>query len=229
MAKSKDTCYDTCIKRPTYFSNELVINQSKLEEFMFSTQSTYPTLTQQSTLLNSSALAKIVLAIVGSLTLWASAKVSIPFYPVPMTMQTFVVLVIGMAYGWKLGGATILLYLAEGATGLPVFSATPERGIGLAYMMGPTGGYLVGFLVSAVTVGWLAERGWDRSLLSAFVAMVIGTGLIFLVGVIWLGSVIGWDKPILELGLTPFVFGAILKICLATATLPLAWKLIKKG
>jgi len=162
------------------------------------------------------------------MALWASAKISIPFYPVPMTMQTFVVLVIGMSFGWKLGGATVLLYLTEGALGLPVFSDTPERGIGLAYMMGPTGGYLLGFLLSTITVGWLAQRGWDRKLLPALTAMTIGTSIIFLTGIIWLGSMIGWDKPILALGLTPFIFGAILKIALAATTLPLIWKLITK-
>jgi hypothetical protein len=103
----------------------------------------------------------LVLAVAGTLLLTLSAKMKVPFYPVPMTMQTLVVLVIGAVYGWRLGVATILLYLAEGASGLPVFADTPERGIGLAYMMGPTGGYLLGFVVGAAIVGWLAERGWD--------------------------------------------------------------------
>lgn len=195
---------------------------------MFSVQSNFTTLAQKTTGINSSLLTKVVLAFVGSMALWVSAKISIPFYPVPMTMQTFVVLVIGMSFGWKLGGATILLYLTEGALGLPVFSGTPERGIGLAYMMGPTGGYLLGFLLSTITVGWLAQRGWDRKLLPALAAMTIGTSIIFLTGIIWLGSVIGWDKPILALGLTPFILGAILKITLAAATLPFAWKLVTK-
>lgn len=195
---------------------------------MYITQSTHTTLVQQATGLSSSLLTKVILAVVGSLALWASAKVSIPFYPVPMTMQTFVVLVIGMTYGWKLGGATILLYLTEGALGLPVFSGTPERGIGLAYIIGPTGGYLAGFLVSAVTVGWLAERGWDRNILKTFAAMTIGTSVIFLCGMAWLGTFTGWDKPILSLGFTPFIFGAVLKISLAAVSLPLAWKLFKQ-
>ena len=195
---------------------------------MFLTQSTHTTLVQQATGLRSSLLAKVLLAFVGSLALWASAKVSIPFYPVPMTMQTFVVLVTGMTYGWKLGGATVLLYLTEGALGLPVFSGTPERAIGLAYMIGPTGGYLAGFLVSAVTVGWLAERGWDRNVLKSLAAMTIGTSLIFLCGLAWLGTLSGWDKSILTLGLTPFIFGAILKIALAAVSLPLGWKILKR-
>lgn len=195
---------------------------------MFSVQSNYTTLAQKTTGIDSGLFTKILLAFVGALALWGSAKISIPFYPVPMTMQTFVVLVIGMSYGWKLGGATVLLYLTEGALGLPVFSGTPERGIGIAYMVGPTGGYLLGFLLSTITVGWLAQRGWDRKLLPALAAMTIGTSIIFLTGIIWLGSIIGWDKPILALGLTPFIFGAILKIALATATLPFAWKLVTK-
>src|SRR5690349_15200312 len=105
-----------------------------------------------------------VLALAGSLLLTASAKAQVPMWPVPMTMQSFVVLVIGMAYGARLAGATVALYLLEGALGLPVFAGTPEKGIGLAYMAGPTGGYLAGFAVAAVAMGWLAERGWDRGL-----------------------------------------------------------------
>ncbi len=196
---------------------------------MHISQTTHAPLIQKITGINSSLLTKIALVFAGSLALWISAKVSIPFYPVPMTMQTFVVLVIGMTYGWKLAGTTIMLYLVEGALGLPVFSGTPERGIGLAYMIGPTGGYLLGFLVSSVVVGYLAERGWDRKLLPAIGAMTIGTAIIFLIGLIGLGSVIGWDKPILELGLTPFLFGALLKIGLAGTTLPLIWKLVNKN
>jgi len=192
------------------------------------TQSRYSTLSQEFVGSNPKLLTNILLAFAGSLALWMSAKTSIPFYPVPMTMQTFVVLVIGMSYGWKLGGATILLYLAEGAMGLPVFSGTPERGVGIAYMFGPTGGYLIGFLVSAITVGWLAERGWDRKGLLALAAMTIGTAIIFLFGLFWLGNVIGWDKPIISIGLTPFIPGAILKIALAATTLPLVWKVLKK-
>ena len=176
-----------------------------------------------------SLLRNILLAIAGSLLLVVSAKIKIPFYPVPLSMQTFVVLMIGMVYGWKLGGATILLYLAEGALGLPVFSGTPERGIGIAYMMGPTGGYLVGFLFAAVLVGWLAERGWGQHAASTFGAMVLGNLLIYSLGLFWLGTVIGWDKPVLAYGLTPFILGDLLKIVAATLLLPLAWnKLTRK-
>ena len=168
----------------------------------------------------------VVLAVLGSVALWVSAKIQVPFYPVPMTMQTFVVLAVGMAFGWRLGAATVVLYLMEGAVGLPVFAGTPELGIGLAYMMGPTGGYLAGFVAAAAAVGWLGERGWDRKVTTTLAAMVIGTAIIFLFGTVWLGTVIGWDKPVIELGVTPFLPGAVFKIALAAALLPLAWKLI---
>jgi biotin transport system substrate-specific component len=170
----------------------------------------------------------VLLAIAGSIALWVSAKTQVPFYPVPMTMQTFVVLVIGMAFGWRLGAATIVLYLAEGAMGFPVFAGTPEKGVGLAYMVGPTGGYLLGFVVSAATVGWLAHKGWDRNVLTTLAAMVIGTAIIFAFGVVWLGSIIGWEKPVLQFGLYPFLPGAVFKIALAAAVLPLIWKQLSK-
>lgn len=187
---------------------------------------TYPTLAQTLLGPRSDALKSTFLAVVGSLLLWASAKIQVPFYPVPMTMQTFMVLCIGMAFGWRLGAATVLLYLAEGAMGLPVFAGTPEKGIGLAYMAGPTGGYLVGFVVAAALVGWLAQRGWDRTVPMTLAAMVLGTSVIFAFGVIWLGNLIGWEKPVLALGLTPFVWGAVFKIGLAAAVLPFAWKTV---
>lgn len=166
----------------------------------------------------------IVLAIVGSGALWISAKISIPFFPVPLSMQSFVVLIIGMALGPRLGAASVLLYLAEGAIGLPVFSGTPEKGIGLAYMMGTTGGYLLGFFLAAGVVGFLAERGWDRSIPTTAAAMFIGNALIYVPGLLWLGSVVGWDKPVLAWGLTPFLIGDAVKLVLAAVTMPLLWK-----
>ena len=166
----------------------------------------------------------VVLAVAGTALLTVSAKIQIPFYPVPMTLQTFVVLAIGMAYGWRLGGATLILYLAEGAAGLPVFAGTPEKGIGLAYMLGGTGGYLAGFVLAAAVCGWLAERGWDRNAARTAAAMLIGNALIYVPGLLWLGGLYGWDKPILEWGLTPFLFGDLAKLALATVVLPLAWK-----
>lgn len=166
---------------------------------------------------------KAILAVIGSAFLALSAKFSIPFVPVPFTMQTFAVLVIGMAFGWRLGMATVLLYLAEGAMGLPVFTS----GAGLAYMAGPTGGYLAGFVLAAGLCGYLAERGWDRNVKSTAVAMTVGTAVILGMGYLWLGTLIGYDKA-LTAGVIPFIPGAVVKITLACATLPLAWKLIDK-
>jgi biotin transport system substrate-specific component len=167
----------------------------------------------------------VLLALGGTALLTVSAKIQVPFYPVPMTMQTLVVLVLGMAYGWRLGAATVVLYLAEGALGLPVFAGTPEKGIGLAYMAGGTGGYLIGFALGAAACGWLAERGWDRGVASTALAMLIGNAIIYVPGLLWLGALFGWDKPILAWGLTPFLLGDLTKLALAAAVLPAAWKL----
>ena len=164
--------------------------------------------------------------IAGSLLLWASAKVQVPFYPVPITLQTFAVLVIGAAFGWRLALATVALYLAQGAMGLPVFAGTPEKGIGLAYMAGPTGGYLLGYLPAAAVLGWLAERGWDRNAITMALAMLIGNIVIYVPGLFWLGTVVGWDKPVLAWGLTPFLLGDLLKLVLAAVLLPAAWQLV---
>ncbi|GAB6053787.1 biotin transporter BioY [Magnetospira thiophila] len=169
----------------------------------------------------------LFLAFVGSLLLTLSAKVQVPFWPVPMTMQTFMVLLIGASFGPRLGVATIGLYLLEGALGLPVFAGTPEKGIGLAYMTGPTGGYLLGFVLSAATVGLLAQRGWDRSFLGTLATMTIGTAIILLCGVTWLSSLIGFEKA-LQFGLTPFLLGAAAKIALAAVVLPGAWRLLAR-
>jgi biotin transport system substrate-specific component len=133
-----------------------------------------------------------------------------------------------MAYGWRLGAATILLYLAEGAMGLPVFAGTPEKGLGLAYMAGSTGGYLFGFILAAAASGWLAERGWDRRAIPTALAMLVGNALIYIPGLIWLGILFGWDKPILTWGLTPFLLGDVTKVALAAAVLPLTWRMIRR-
>jgi biotin transport system substrate-specific component len=169
-----------------------------------------------------------LLAVAGSLLLWACAKISIPIGPVPIAMTTFGVLAIGMAYGWRLATVTLLLYMAEGALGLPVFAGTPAKGIGLAYMAGPTGGYLVGYVLAAAACGWLAERGWDRNVLTAALAMLVGNIVLYVPGLLWLGVLFGWDKPILEWGLTPFILGDLLKLALVAAGLPLAWKLLAR-
>lgn len=171
------------------------------------------------------ALRWAALALIGSLLLTASAKAQFPMWPVPMTMQSFVVLVIGMAYGARLGAATVAVYLMQGALGLPVFAGTPEKGIGLAYMAGPTGGYLMGFLLAAAAVGWLAERGWDRNLARSVAAMTIGTVLLFAPGVAWLAMLVGWEKAIAG-GLTPFLLGSVLKLALAATVLPVCWSVL---
>ncbi len=173
-------------------------------------------------------LRNIALIIAGSLLLTLSAKIKVPFYPVPMTMQTLAVMLIGFTFGWRMAGATVLFYLAQGAFGLPVFAGTPEKGIGLAYMMGPTGGYLLGFVLAAVLCGWLAERGWDRSPLRLVAAMILANGVIYALGVAWLGSVVGWDKPVLAWGMIPFLYGDLLKIVLGAGLLTAGWKLLDR-
>lgn len=169
-----------------------------------------------------------VVALLGSALLTLSAKFEIPFWPVPLTLQSLVVLSIGMVLGSRLGALTVATYLGLGAIGLPVFAGTPEKGIGLAYMMGPTGGYLAGFVVAAFVVGWLAERRWDRHVVGVLGAMFIGNVLIYVLGLAWLGAVLGWDKPILDWGLKPFVLGDIAKIVIAAALLPSLWRFVGK-
>lgn len=169
----------------------------------------------------------LFLALAGSALIAVSAKLKVPMVPVPMTMQTLVILVIGMACGWRVGGLTLLLYLAEGAVGLPVFAGTPERGLGLTYMVGSTGGYLLGFLLAALVVGLLAEAGWDRTVPLAAAAMLIGNVVIYVPGLLWLGTVAGWDNPILQWGLTPFIAGDLVKLALAALLMPAAWRLVR--
>lgn len=160
----------------------------------------------------------VSLAFLGVALLTLSAKLKVPFYPVPMTMQTFVVLVLGAAYGARLGALTVLAYLALGAAGLPVFADTPERGIGLAYMAGPTGGFLIGFAAAAFIVGVLAERGWNRSVAWLFAAMAVGHAVLFAFGVTWLAALIGWPKA-WALGVAPFYLATLLKTALGAATI----------
>ena len=155
---------------------------------------------------------KSVLAIIlGSIALTISAKIKIPFYPVPMTMQTFVVLFLGVSLGYKIGLASVGLYLFEGILGLPVFSNSPEKGIGLVYFTGPTMGYLIGFL----TASFLASKVNNKdSFLLVLSKLVIATSTIYILGLLWLGTLIGWDKPVLELGAKPFLLAEIFKIVL---------------
>jgi biotin transport system substrate-specific component len=163
-------------------------------------------------------------AIVGGVCLLTlSARIQVPFYPVPMTMQTLVVLMIGMAYGRLLGTATVVAYLLAGAAGLPVFAGTPERGIGLAYMMGPTGGYLLGFVISVWLMGLLAERGWSSSFLLSGVAMVVGHAIILVAGLAWLTGLLGFEKAV-AVGLTPFLATTLVKCALGTVSIPPIWR-----
>ena len=159
-------------------------------------------------------IAKSLLIIfLGSIALAISAKTKIPFYPVPMTMQTFVVMLLGISFGYKIGLATIFLYLLEGIIGLPVFSNSPERGVGLTYFTGPTMGYLIGF-ISAFFLASLVKK--DDNYLLIFSKLIIAVSTIYFLGVLWLGTLIGWDKPIFELGVMPFLLAEIFKILLLT-------------
>ncbi len=168
-----------------------------------------------------------VLAVIGTALLWLSAKAKVDLGAVPITLQTLVVLGLGAAYGWRLGAATVMLYLAQGAAGLPVFAGTPEKGIGLAYMAGPTGGYLLGFILAAAVIGYLAERGFDRNPFKMFAAMLLATAVIYIPGLTWLATLIGSEKAI-QFGLMPFIWGDLIKAALAAALFPALWALLKK-
>jgi len=155
----------------------------------------------------------ILVIFLGSILLTVSSKIKIPFYPVPMTMQTFVVLFLGMSFGYKIGLATVSLYLLEGIIGLPVFSNTPEKGIGIVYFTGPTMGYLIGFLFATFLAGYF---NYKKNILDIFFKLLISVSTIYILGVFWLGSLIGWDKPIFALGVTPFLLAELFKILLLT-------------
>ena len=161
----------------------------------------------------SKLLKYVFLALIGSIVLAVSSKIKIPFYPVPMTMQTFVVLMIGIVFGWKLGLATVSLYLFEGIIGLPVFSGTPEKGLGLVYFTGPTMGYLLGFLVAVYISG---KFNYDSNIIKNFLKLLLATSFIYILGMTWLGNLIGWDKPIFQLGAQPFLLAELFKILIVT-------------
>ena len=161
----------------------------------------------------SKLLRYVFLALIGNIILAVSSKIKIPFYPVPMTMQTLVVLMIGIVFGWKLGLATVSLYLFEGIIGLPVFSGTPEKGLGLVYFTGPTMGYLLGFLVAVYISG---KFNYDSNIIKNFFKLLLATSFIYILGMSWLGSLIGWDKPIFQLGAQPFLLAELFKILIVT-------------
>ncbi len=165
------------------------------------------------TISNNKIIKILLISLLGSIFLTISAKIKIPFYPVPMTMQTFVVLFLGISFGYKVGVTTIFLYLLEGIMGLPVFSNSPEKGIGIAYFVGPTMGYLIGFIFACFLAGYFK---YNSNYLINFIKILISTSVIYLFGVIWLGNLIGWDKPILQLGVYPFLLAEFFKILLLT-------------
>ena len=173
-------------------------------------------------------IAKVILmAVLGTLLLTISAKIKIPFYPVPMTMQTFVVLFLGITLGPKIGLLTVSLYLFEGIFGLPVFAGTPEKGIGIVYFTGPTMGYLIGFLIAVYFAGLLK---YEKGPINTFLKLIFSVSFIYIIGIIWLGTLIGWDKPIFKLGAQPFLLAELFKILLLlflTPTLLKTKKLIK--
>lgn len=173
------------------------------------------------------ALRAVVLVIVGSGLLAISAKIQVPLPPVPMTMQTLVVLIIGATYGWRLGGATMLLYIAEGMAGLPVFANTPPQVASPAYLLGPTGGYLVGYVAAAVVMGLLSERGWDRSLPRLVAMMIIGHAVLFAFGLAWLAHLFGPAKA-WAAGAAPFIPGTVIKTALAAALMKAAWAIVRR-
>ena len=155
----------------------------------------------------------LLIAFIGTILLAISSKIKIPFYPVPMTMQTLVVLLIGIGFGWKLGVATVSLYLLEGIIGLPVFSGTPEKGIGMAYFTGTTMGYLIGFLVAVFFAGKFI---YQDNIIINFLKLTFATSFIYLFGILWLGMLIGWDKPLFQFGAQPFLLAELLKILIVT-------------
>ena len=158
---------------------------------------------------NQKIIKKISIIVIGTIILTLSAKIKIPFYPVPMTMQTFVVLFLGISLGYKIALATVSLYLLEGILGLPVFSNSPEKGVGLVYFTGPTMGYLIGFLFAAFLSGYF---DFKKNIFLIFLKLILSVSVIYLLGILWLGIIIGWDKPIFELGAKPFLLAELFKI-----------------
>tara|TARA_B100000945_G_scaffold259779_1_gene217759 strand:- start:266 stop:814 length:549 start_codon:yes stop_codon:yes gene_type:complete len=171
-----------------------------------------------------SLLKNLFIAVLGTIILAVSSKVKIPFYPVPMTMQTFVVLLLGVSLGWRLGLFTVSLYLIEGLAGLPVFAGTPEKGLGIVYFTGPTMGYLIGFLVAVYLAGIFK---YNNNFFKNLIKLLFSVSFIYLLGMIWLGSLIGWDKPIFKLGAQPFLLAEIFKVVLLALIIPVIFKFRK--
>ena len=169
---------------------------------------------------------QIILVIAGIAALALAAKIKIPMDPVPITMGTFAVLSIGAAYGMRLGLVTIIGYMLIGALGFDVFAGSSADAFGITYMMGGTGGYLVGYVLAVLALGYAARHGWDRSIGKMALAMVLGNVLIYVPGLIWLAVLKGTDAPIFAMGLTPFLLGDLLKLALAALLLPAVWSLV---
>ena len=162
-------------------------------------------------ILQTTIIKSLFAIVLGSIALIISAKIKIPFYPVPMTMQTFVVLFLGISFGYKVGLASVGLYLFEGIIGLPVFSNSPENGVGLIYFIGPTMGYLIGFLIACFLASKINSKD---SFLLVLSKLIVATSTIYILGLFWLGTLIGWDKPIFALGAKPFLLAEIFKVVL---------------
>ena len=160
---------------------------------------------------NNKIIKNAIIVFLGTILLTISAKVKIPFYPVPMTMQTFVVIFLGMCFGYKLGLATVALYLIEGIVGIPVFSNSPEKGVGMIYFTGPTMGYLLGFIIAVYVTG---KFNFNKNYLLNFIKIFFSVLPIYVLGLLWLGILIGWDKPIFDLGAKPFLLAELFKIFL---------------
>ncbi|MGE0281737.1 MAG: biotin transporter BioY [Rhizobiaceae bacterium] len=165
------------------------------------------------------------LALLGTLALTLSAKTKVVLGPVDMSLQSLVVLLIGAAFGWRLAVATLVLYLAEGAAGLAVFQSTPEKGIGIAYMLGTTGGYLAGFVAMAGIVGWAADRGWDRNLVKLLGVMLVAEIVMMAMGYGWLATLIGAEKA-WQFGVLPFIVPDLIKVALAATLVPAVWSVV---
>lgn len=173
-------------------------------------------------------LKRAILVALGIAIHIAAAKIAVPVWPspVPVTMGSFAVLMLGAAYGPRLGLMTILVYMAIGAVGWDVFAGTSAELNGVAYMMGGTGGYLVGWVLATLALGYAARRGWDRSVTGMAAAMALGTLIIYVPGVLWLGALYGWNQPILDWGLYPFLIGDALKLALAALLMPALWRMV---
>ena len=189
------------------------------KDTIMNTLSSYIALPMQNT-----TAKNILLAFLGSVLIGICAQITVPMVPVPMTLQTFAVLTVAMGLGARYGALSVLFYLAEGAMGLPVF-AGGKAGL-VVFTMG-TGGYLIGFVIAAYIVGYMAEKGWDRSFIKASVAMFIGNVALYIPGVLWLGVLLGWNKSILTLGLTPFILGDLVKLVVASGMFSVVWSKLK--